>query len=116
MKPQPKPTNTKKKPIYNGYKDKADRTCYYCDSPYAERHEVYGGANRKISMREDFQVDLCMNCHEGIHNQRTPEDKERKEYWQKHYQEKYENKLIEEGLHPELAREEWIQLIGRSYL
>lgn len=41
----PKPRSNKKKKACNGYKDKKNRYCYYCDTPYAERHEVYGGAN-----------------------------------------------------------------------
>jgi hypothetical protein len=117
MKPVPKPPkDSKRKPLSNGYKNKQNRICFYCRTPRAERHEVYGGHNRQISIREGFQVDLCPTCHKGIHEQVTQEDKARKEYWQQHYQQKYETKLIDTGIRPEQARALWIGLIGKSYL
>ena len=39
----PKPETQKKKKLSNGYKYKHSRTCYYCGTPGAERHEIYGG-------------------------------------------------------------------------
>ena len=113
----PKPTYKKKKPIYNGYKDKAERTCYYCKTYGAQRHEVYGGnPNRQISIREKFQVDLCEKCHEGIQKQLTQEDIDRKIYWQQYHQARYEKKLIDSGIRPEQTRAIWMSLIGWNYL
>jgi len=43
----PKPKNNKKKKLYNGYKDKPIRFCAETGAPYAERHEIFGGANRQ---------------------------------------------------------------------
>ena len=62
--PIPKPRSAKKKRACNGYKDKKNRYCYYCGTPYAERHEVYGGSNRQKSILNKWQVDLCHSCHE----------------------------------------------------
>ncbi len=111
----PKPQRKKKKLLYNGYKDKAERVCYYCGTPYAERHEVYGGPNRQTSIREGFQVDLCHACHEEMQANVTPRAKERNEYWRKLYQSRYESRLIEDGCTPENARKVWMAMIGRNY-
>lgn len=111
----PKPGKTKKKTLTNGYKDKANRYCYYCGTPYAERHEVYPGPNRQTSIRYQFQVDLCHECHEEMQNNVTPRGKERNDFWRKHYQAKYESELMEDGLTKKQARDMWMGLIGRNY-
>ena len=74
--------------------------CDYCHK-YSKRldpHEVYGGSNRKRSMKNKFIKMLCPKCHsnEEIIN------KLRKDV-QKEY----------EKFH---TREEFIKLIGKSYL
>ncbi len=114
--PFPKPIIKKKKPLANGYKDKANRFCYYCGTPYAERHEVFPGNNRQNSIRYGFQVDLCHECHEEIQRNITPRAKERNEYWRKYFQKKYETELIEKGISAKSARSMWMLIIGRNYL
>ena len=112
--PFPKPINKKKKKNANGYKH--NRCCYYCGTYGAERHEVYGGPNRQISIDNGFQVDLCMNCHREIQDNITEWAQKQNRIWRKFFQIKYERELMREGLSPERAREAWISLIGRSYL
>ena len=114
--PFPKPINKKKKKKANGYKDKHNRCCYYCGTYGAERHEVYGGPNRQISIDNGFQVDLCMNCHREIQDNITEWAQKQNRIWRKFFQIKYERELMREGLSPERAREAWISLIVRSYL
>jgi hypothetical protein len=114
--PFPKPISKKRKKKVNGYKDKPDRVCFYCKTPYAERHEVFGGANRQISIDNGFQVDLCMNCHREIQDNITEWAQKQNRIWRKFFQTKYEIELMREGLSPERAREAWISLIGRNYL
>ena len=114
--PIPKPQNKKKKKKVNGYKGKAERYCFYCKTPYAERHEVYGGANRQISIDNGFQVDLCPACHREMTENITPRAKKRNKFWRQYYQKKYESKLIESGISDRQAREIWMALIGRNYL
>nr|DAO47370.1 MAG TPA: Recombination enhancement, RecA-dependent nuclease [Caudoviricetes sp.] len=115
--PFPKPINKKRKKKVNGYKDKPDRVCFYCKTPYAERHEVFSGANRQISIDHGFQVDLCPRCHREIQDQTTERGRKRADNWKKAYQVVYENKLMEiKGLSAEEARAAWLALIGRSYL
>jgi len=111
-----KPTNKKKKPLYNGYKDKSERICFYCGTNYAERHEVYGGSNKKISIAHQFQVDLCTECHREIEANITQQAIARNDYWERHYQALYETKLIALGTTPEDARKLWMAMIGRNYL
>lgn len=112
----PKPKDKKKKILYNGYKDKANRHCFYCKTPYAERHEVFQGVNRQISIREKFQVDLCHACHEEIQNKTTERGQKRDRQWKMYFQKKWELELRKSGISKEQAREAWIQMIGRSYI
>lgn len=111
----PKPGKTKKKTLSNGYKDKANRYCYYCGTAYAERHEVYPGPNRQTCIREGFQVDLCHDCHEEMQRNLTERGKARNLYWKKYYQKRYEEKLIQNGTSKEDARKMWMAMIGRNY-
>lgn len=114
--PIPKPSKKKKKLLCNGYKNKAERFCYYCHTPYAERHEVYAGSERQVSIRESFQVDLCHSCHEEIQHLTTKRGVERDMYWKKHYEKIYIEKLLDGGVSKQKAVEIWIALIGRNYL
>ena len=113
--PVPKPGNRKKKKPYNGYKDKPKRSCYYCSTPYAERHEIYGGPNRQKSIEMGFQVDLCHKCHAAWHAQKDEIWIRRKKDWQSRYQKMFENKLKNAGVTPEQARKTWMNMIGKNY-
>lgn len=112
----PKPQDKKKKKKVNGWKNKQKRICYYCHTYGAERHEVYGGVNRQISIDNGFQVDLCRECHREMTENITQRAKERNNYWRKKYQSEYEKKLIDAGISKEQARNIWLALIGRNYL
>lgn len=74
--------------------------CEFCGnySKKLDPHEVYGGSNRKRSIVNNFVKLLCRECHsnENIINQLRTETQ--KEYEKKH------------------TREEFIRLIGKSYL
>lgn len=113
--PVPKPGNKKKKKKTNGWKNKAERMCYYCGTYGAERHEVYGGANRQNSINLGFQVDLCTKCHAAWHDQEEPLWIQRKKEWQEHFQKLYEGKLIESEVSREQARFLWMTIIGKNY-
>lgn len=115
--PVPKPApDKKKKLLQNGYSDKPHRYCYYCGTSHAERHEVYGGANRQTSISHGFQVDLCRDCHEEIEKNISERGQARNHHWQQHFQELYETRLSELGLQRNQARMLWMKLIGRNYL
>lgn len=113
--PVPKPKTKRKRKLYNGYKNKAERVCYYCGTRSAERHEIYGGPNRQISIALGFQVDLCPNCHRAWHAQEEGLWIRRKAQWQELMQKEYEEKLIRDGLTPESARRHWMGIIGKNY-
>lgn len=74
--------------------------CEFCGnySKKLDPHEVYGGSNRKRSIKHKFIKLICRECHsnENIINQLRIETQ--KEYEKKH------------------TREEFIKLIGKSYL
>lgn len=112
----PKPQTRKKKKKQNGYKDKASRFCAYCGKPYAERHEVFGGSNRQISIDLGFQVDVCHEHHEELHMNCSKWAQQENIKLRRFYQKKYEEEKIDEGMTPEQARNDWMILIGRNYL
>ena len=74
--------------------------CEFCGkySDKLDPHEVYGGSNRKRSIKNKFVALLCRNCHD---NQKVIEELRKK------YQREYEK---------EHTREDFIKLIGKSYL
>ena len=78
--------------------------CYICTERGIKNifkqdlHEVYGGSNRKRSIENGLVVPLCRKCHE---------DKETLEYLKRIVQLKYEKTH---------SREDFIKIIGKSYL
>lgn len=113
--PKPKKTGRKRKKM-NGWKNKSNRVCKYCGKPYAERHEVFGGSNRQISIDNEFQVDVCRKHHEELHANSTEWAINENKKLRQHYQLKCEIELIEQGYTAEQARRAWMLLIGRNYL
>ena len=126
------PARKKKKKKQNGYKDKPERYCFFTGRPYAERHELFGGANRQISIDHGFQVDVCWQIHKLFHGQVDWEGlkeigwemedplrwaAEQQESLRKVCQMEYEaRERLELGVSTEEARERWMNLIGRNYL
>ena len=74
--------------------------CDYCNKYYKklDPHEVYGGSNRKRSIKNKFVALLCRNCHD---------DKKVLKELKKKYQKEYEKNH---------TRDEFIKLIGKNYL
>lgn len=74
--------------------------CEFCGR-YSNRldpHEVYGGANRKRSIKKKFVALLCRKCHDNEEILNILKVKYQKEYEITH------------------TREEFIKLIGKSYI
>ena len=72
-----------------------------CCGKYAERldpHEIYGGSNRKRSIICGFVRNICRECHENEELILQLRKEIQKEYEKEH------------------SREEFIKLIGKSYL
>lgn len=75
------------------------KICYYCgNSRTIDIHEVYGGSNRQRSMKYGLCVPLCRSCHSNVN---IISD------LRKHCQKEYEKTH---------SRDEFIKLIGKSYL
>lgn len=106
----------REKKRYNGYKDKADRICFYTGLPYSERHEIFGGANRQISIRHGFQVDLSPVLHRELHENITPWAKEENRKWRETYERLYIDAVTAEGASEAEALQAWMALIGRNYI
>ena len=81
--------------------------CYFCGRPRQAVHEVFfGTANRKISIENGFCVGLC-NAHHNTTANSVHHNKNLDLELKKLYQQEYEK------IH---TREEFIKLIGKSYL
>lgn len=114
--PFPKPVDKKKKTICNGYKDKPNRVCAYTGAVGAERHELFGGPNRKISIMYDFQVDVSPEKHRELQDNVTEWAQEENKRLRAEAQKNYMDRLIEEeGITEKAALREWMFLIGRNY-
>ncbi len=112
--PKPKPIKKTKK--VNGYKDKASRHCFYTGNMGAERHEVFPGKNRQISIDRGFQVDLSPEIHRELQADSTPLARERNVFWRQYYQMKFEYGLMLTNITAAQARDVWMALIGKNYL
>lgn len=82
--------------------------CYVCGSTVGlEVHHIYyGNPLRKISDKHGFKLSLCPKCHRdtkvGVHGNRELDLKLKRDC-QRKYEEKH-------------SREDFIKIIGRSYL
>lgn len=112
----PKPVNKKKKKKANGWKGKKDRFCKYCGKPYAERHELFGGSNRQLSIDKGWQIDVCTKHHGELQANITSWAKEENLRLRRLYQTKQEEEFMEASASANQAREIWISMIGKSYL
>ena len=76
--------------------------CYFCRSGGClDIHEIYGGANRKMSMVHGFCVPICRNCHTRITNDAVMSQSL-----------KADCQTIYELTH---TRSEFMKIIGRNY-
>lgn len=114
--PFPKPETPKKKKEYNGYKNKANRTCAYTGTGNAERHELFGGPNRQVSILEGLQIDLSPEKHRELQDNITEwaqaENKRLKAEAQKKWMDEY---METEDVSEEVALRQWMIMIGRNY-
>lgn len=74
--------------------------CEYCGKvcKKLDSHEVYGGSNRKRSIKNNFVKLLCRNCHSDENILKQLKIATQKDYEENH------------------TREEFIRIIGKSYL
>lgn len=84
------------------------KECYVTGcSKGLHKHHIYGGANRDTSERMGFWVWLKWNVHMDLHDHRHPF-----ETLQQDLREECQRRFEEMGG----TREEFMRLIGRSYL
>lgn len=76
--------------------------CYVCGKYKDHIHEIFGGRNRQISMRNGFCIPICSECHD-----RTEIDIDFDKKLKRECQRKFEETH---------TREEFLQLIDVSYL
>lgn len=88
---------------------KNDKECYFCGATNnLERHHIYFGSNRKISEREGFTCYLCQKHHRGTYGIHGSHGRHNNLVLKTACQLDYEEKGG--------TREDFIKLIGRSYL
>lgn len=80
--------------------------CYFCGRPAEAIHEVYFGKNRNISIQNGFCVGLC-NKHHNMSDYSVHFNKDMNLELKRLYQEEFEKNH---------SREEFIKIIGKSYL
>lgn len=112
----PKPQDKKKKKLCNGYKDKPMRFCAETGAPYAERHEIFGGANRQKSIKYGLQIDLSPAIHERVTNPKTDEDLALIQQYKEQGQMKFEALMRGEGMTAVQARKMFMFEFGKNYL
>lgn len=84
-----------------------DDCCYICGSPRTEVHHVYFGRNRKASDENGFIVRLCPEHHRGDYGVHGKHGHQLDMFFKRLGQIKFEKTH---------SREEFIKIIGRSYL
>ena len=77
--------------------------CYLCGRKKDDLHEIFGGRNRRNSMKYGFILPLCRECHSL--NQNNPFFND---YWHKQGQTYWEEYMG--------SREEFIKVFRRNYL
>lgn len=77
--------------------------CYLCDRKKDDLHEIFGGRNRRNSMKYGFILPLCRGCHSL--NQNNPSFND---YWHRQGQIYWEENIG--------AREEFVEVFRRNYL
>lgn len=76
--------------------------CYLCDDKADNWQEIYSGGNRKMSMTNGFCIPICCEYHNIVQL-----NKQNNIYLKQLCQRKYEETH---------TREEFIRLVGKSYL
>lgn len=114
--PFPKAGKPRKKKKCNGWKDKVSRYCRYHGTPYAERHEVFGGPNRQFSIDNELQVDVCPECHRQLTDNVTAWAQQENAVLRREFQLKHIDHLMDEGLSEEQALRQWMIDVGRNYV
>lgn len=77
--------------------------CYLCGKKKNDLHEVYGGRNRINSIKFNFVLPLCRECHSNNQNNAVFND-----YWHKQSQLYWEKNIG--------SREEFIKVFRKNYL
>ena len=77
--------------------------CYLCDKKKNDLHEVYGGRNRINSIKYNFILPLCRECHSSNQNNPIFND-----YWHRQGQLYWEENIG--------SRKEFIKVFRRNYL
>ena len=76
--------------------------CYICHKKKDDLHEIFSGSNRQTSIRNGFVIPICRKCHIKITNN-IDAQKRLQIMMQAQYEREY-------------SREEFVEIIGKSYL
>lgn len=88
--------------------DTEPNVCYICRRVgYTEYHHILFSGLRKIADDNGLTCYLCYECHRGTKGVHGRDGNALNRYLKAHVQQEYEK------LH---SHEEWMQLVGRSYI
>lgn len=92
--------------------------CFFCGRPAeCEHHLIFGSSNRALSDADGLKVPACNKCHNmGKVSERVHDNPMAEKMSKMLGQLAWENKHIEVGMHPEMARELFRKRYGRSYI
>lgn len=76
--------------------------CYICGAKKEDKHEIFGGRNRRTSMKYGLVIPVCRKCHDLIPKNKTLNEKLHK-LGQKEFKKHYKT-------------ESFIKVFGKSYL
>lgn len=77
------------------------KTCFICQKMATDIHEVYGGANRQISIKNGLCIPICRSCHTMV-----TFDMKFAKVLKKHCQLEFEKKY---------SRQDFMNLVGKNY-
>lgn len=65
-------------------------TCFFCNSPISDLHEIFRGRNRQLCIDYGLVIGLCYWCHEEItHNPKGAKDNILREYGKEYFKRTY---------------------------
>lgn len=112
----PKPGKTRGRKAKNNPVPTDNALCAMCGQySICDTHEIYGGINRQISIKNKYQVKICRKCHIQVTNN-DASTLRRQALWKRFAQKDQEREWVRNGMTPEEARAEWMKVIGRNYL
>ena len=92
--------------------------CFFCGRPAdCNHHLIFGTSNREVADQDGVTVPICNECHNtGKVTGRIHDNPMAEKLSKMLGQLAWENRHIEAGMHPEMARELFRKRYGKSFV